>query len=280
MDEKKALEYYSRAAKQGLSSALVGLKMLKASLGIKNSLGRENLPDMLKNDTEALVFTGLNYSHGDFGVEKDLNKAYECFKEAVNKGSVDGAFCLSEILFEEMKKNEEGFKYCLEAAEGGSLQAQYKLANLYAYGHGCARDEEKARRMAKRAHRNMDEKQNNKSGVTKQEEDKEDLRVGAWKNESEVESMIELGKSLCDFEKRNGFGSDGLRLKEREVRYLNSRVDSRLFKSQKETDLFEKVISSEPRVLRPCSGRPMSFEWLPKIAQAAEKGGFFFFLYP
>jgi TPR repeat protein len=103
------------------------------------------------------------------------------------------------LLINDLKRNKEAFEYCLKAAERGILDAQKKLYDLYLYGHGCVRDEEKAKRWYMRT-KKLEKNSNIIFDI--------DYFI-------DFEEKIKLGKELCDFEEKYLINAEGLTILER-----------------------------------------------------------------
>ncbi len=78
----------------------------------------------------------------DRNLEKK-EKAFECYKKAAHRGSVEALNELGSISLSN-NKNEEAFKYFKKAAEKGYSIAEYNLAYCYKVGNGTEKDEKKA----------------------------------------------------------------------------------------------------------------------------------------
>lgn len=151
-------------------------------------------------------------------IEKDIDEAYEELEEVADCGHVESMYLLYHLLSKEMKKEKEGFKYCLKAAEKGHNKAQFQLADLCAFGQCCDRDEEKARRMAKMAM--LANKQSRNS-----------------KNNYNIEEIIKLGKLVCEFEVSAGLSKDRVTLDERISRFVAK--NSQIFKDNGVSQIFQ-----------------------------------------
>lgn len=232
-----------------------------------------------KKDTNALFLLGLNYLDGNSGYEKDLNLAYKYLKEAAELNHVEATFQLSKLLLDKLKRSEEGFQYCLKASEKGDLEASRQLMNLYAFGHGCERDETNARRIAIRVANRIKklneadeliipEKNNtlSKDSIIKPGKLKESIP------KNYIEKTIEFGKKLCEFEEKENLSKSGLNIDERMYRFLEYNTDT------EQKDKFGnflkmcKDFSNSPDVKPIKEPQQFIFEWMPKMIELAENG--------
>ena len=120
-DTRKAVEYLSQAAGQGVSQAQVEL--------------------------------GLIYERGE-GVHRDMFKAFSLYSEAAERGDEMGQFFLG-VMYEDGKGVEEDKAmaaqwYCL-AAEQGCAEAQNNLGVLYLHGSGVPQDNKEAANLFRQA---------------------------------------------------------------------------------------------------------------------------------
>jgi TPR repeat protein len=248
-----AYAYYQKAAEQGMPGAITALQLITSSLGDKNSAANfeKTLSEAeARKDPNALLLQGTKHMFGEFGVEKNTDIAYSKLKEAADRNDLVSMYQLSQLLLEEMKRNEEGFNYCVKAADNGHRLAQQKLAMLYAYGHGCERDETKARRMAKRS-REMNNENNDE--------------------EFDIEKIIVHGKNMCEFEAKNGLSSIGITCLERSSRYMEHMGD---FQSEEMRQLFRDLdqYHLNPPVVSPMKPIKDYDPWLPQICKIAKEG--------
>ena len=144
---------------------------------------------------------------GKSGYEKDFNLAYKYLKEAADLDHLEAIYLLSYLLLEKLKRSEEGFQYCFKASEKGHLEATRQLVDLYTYGHGCERDEAKARRISNRL----------MSIYGPNEEDifKYNLNKEMKKNTGSISNLGNIGEELCEFEKKHNLDQNGLNLTDR-----------------------------------------------------------------
>jgi len=216
IDPKKAAELLQLSAAQGFPPALERLQKLSMSGAIGESnmqRTKENLKKAAeKGDPASLFLLGQNYLSGSGGFEKDLRQAERNLREASKAGYAEAHLPLGKLLLE-LKKNEEAFEIIKLAAEKGSGEGQFELGILFAYGHGCARDEDKARRWLNRAKQQwLSLKTNYPDG--------EDAATEDW-----VEKEIDYGRETSQFETQQQFKSDGMSIQERKRRFIISEVD-------------------------------------------------------
>jgi len=159
------------------------------------------------------------------------------------------------LLINDLKRNKEAFEYCLIAAEHGILDAQNELYKLYVYGHGCIRDEEKAKRWYMRTKR-LKKNSNIEFDIDYKEN---------------FEEKVKMGKKLCDFEEKSSINAEGLTIKERLERMLKSvnhdAILNKLFENS------EKIKTSlESRPIFKSSILESIADWLPILITKAENG--------
>lgn len=116
-DEKRAFEYFNRAAELGL--------------------------------VDAVANVGLCYLQG-WGTPEDLEKAKKYFREATELNSVWAARALADCYCRE-ENFEEGAKWSALAADAGDLNAIVNLAKLHDEGRGVEKNAEKATELYRQA---------------------------------------------------------------------------------------------------------------------------------
>ena len=108
------------------------------------------MADLLKkDDPDALFLLGNEYHDGTSVHPKDKDKALQLWEAAAKEGHVQAAFQAASYYLDGKKEPSKGFEYMLQVAEAGD--AQLIVSRLYAFGHGCTRDEGAARRFNQRA---------------------------------------------------------------------------------------------------------------------------------
>lgn len=98
---------------------------------------------------------GLMLSNGVAGRERDLGKAFLCFREAADKGDVAAKYLVGECYLrgKGVKRDERrAIEYLREAADGGNLYAMDLLGTCYHQGLGVEKDFKKAFELLSRAH--------------------------------------------------------------------------------------------------------------------------------
>jgi len=215
IDVKKAAEMLQLSADQGNVGALERLQKLSRSGALGSSI-MERTKEKLKitakkGDPASLYLLGQNYLNGTGGFDKDLLQAERNLREASKAGFAEAHFLLGKLLLD-LKKNEEAIEFIKLAAEKGSAEGQFELGILFAYGHGCARDEAKARRWLNRA---------KNQGITSlNSDDDEEIDADDW-----VEREIELGREMFEFETQHKLESIGVSIGERKRRFITSTLD-------------------------------------------------------
>ncbi|KAF9901211.1 hypothetical protein EC991_006410 [Linnemannia zychae] len=151
-DDFKALEWFLKAASQGLADAQFGV--VAAMLAVHDTPDRETIDTILEwcqmaSDQDhgpAQTYTGLFY-HIGLGVPRNGRRAYKWYLKAVGR---TGGF--AEILLGYL--NEEGrgipksestaFEWYLKSADQGYSDGQFKVAERYERGYGVHVNREKA----------------------------------------------------------------------------------------------------------------------------------------
>jgi len=155
------------------------------------------------------------------------------------------------LLINDLKRNKEAFEYCLKAAERGVLDAQNKLYKLYLYGHGCVRDEEKAKRWYLR---------------TKKFEKSSNVET-----DNDFEKENKIGKELCEFEEKSLIENDGLTIMERVERKLMKTNDENV-KINKLFEYFQKMASFQPKPIFQFKNNLEISDLLPQLREKAING--------
>lgn len=159
VDMKEAKKWYERAAKQGLPQAIEALQRLARS-GALGTAAYQSPPsldllrqEIAKGNPDALYLMGRNYLKGAGGVSKDFLQAVQYFHQAAALGHTHAQYRMGRVILKYLTTctPSAAVPYLEKASSSGHLKAQFFLGRLYAYGHGCARDEEKARRLLNRA---------------------------------------------------------------------------------------------------------------------------------
>lgn len=213
-----------------------------------------------KKDPNALYLMGKSYFNGKSEYKKDFNLAYKYLKEAADLDHLEAIYLLSELLLEKLKRSEEGFQYCLKASERGNLEATRKLIDLYTYGHGCERDEAKARRISNRLSSIYG---SNKEIILEYMFNKE-----ITDSIGNLDNLVNLGEELCEFEKKHNLGQNGLNLMDRMKRFVK-------FKLKDENNVISEIFVN---VLNSCETDDVHrsnlslCELMPKLVGSAKNG--------
>jgi len=241
IDTKKAAEMLQLAADQGASGALERLQNLSMS-GAIGASNMQQTKEILKKSAEegnpeSLFLLGQNYRNGTGGFEKDPSQAERYLAASSKAGYKEAHFQLGKLLLE-LEKNEEAFEFIKLAAEEGSADGQLELGILLAYGHGCVRDEAKARRWLNRA---------GLQGLSLKVigRDEEDKSTDDW-----VEVTIDNGRETSKFETQHHLTPDGMSIQKRKIRFMTSKLDIKGPASSSFLELRE-ILSTFPTDGRP-----------------------------
>ena len=105
-------------------------------------------------DPQILFNLGGMYLNGQDGMQQSDEKAFECFKEAAERGNAQAQLNLG-VMYENgrgVEQSDEQAVECFkEAAEGGNAQAQLNLGVMYFNGRGVEQNYEKAVECFKKA---------------------------------------------------------------------------------------------------------------------------------
>jgi len=250
-DPHLAKEYYEKAIALGVPNALEHLQRLArgGSLGGSALTGIEKLmADLVKkNDPDALFLLGNEYFEGTSAHPKDQDNALKLWEAAAKKDHVEAAFRAATHFLEEKKDPSKGFGYMLQAAGAGDPQAQLQVAKLYAYGHGCTRDEVAARRFHQRA----------------------SLQGAYWDCEISMESLIKRGRELVRFEQEESLSIEGLTIPERGRRAIKRHATE-------ESAPRNKILEQIQALKQPTPDCPIIEKdvrlWLQPMAERAKSG--------
>ena len=257
-DPKLAMEYYEKAANMGVPFALEKLRTL-ARGGALGSSAAKKAADITKGrakeDPEALFLLGNDFFEGTSEHPRNVNKALELWEQAARKGHVRAACLSASAYLDEKKEPSKGFQYMLQAADAGDANSQMEVARLYAYGHGCSRDEVSARRYHNRA----------VLGGARFEGD------GGTK--SPLEEWLVAGKSIVEFEAKESLGTKGLTLRERCFRYGERLLGAASVPGINFAEIFEGInrMTSRP-TFKGIALNPNLEEWLPQMLWRASQG--------
>jgi hypothetical protein len=219
-----------------------------------------------KKEPNALYLMGKSYFNGNSGYEKNFNLAYKYLKEAADLDHLEAIYLLSELLLEKLKRSEEGFQYCLKASERGHLAATRQLIDLYTYGHGCERDEAKARRISNRLSSIYD---SNKEIILEYIFNKELKKISD--SIGNLNNLGNLGKELCEFEKKHNLDQNGLNLMDRIKRWAK-------FKLKDENNVISEMFENFLNICETADVHRSNVslcELMPKLVGSAKNGNLF-----
>ena len=83
-----------------------------------------------KGDAEAIFHLGMNYYHGDLGLEKDVPRAIELWTKAAELGSSDSHYQLGYVYYDGIGVEEnkpKGVHYWQQAAMKGEVESRHNL---------------------------------------------------------------------------------------------------------------------------------------------------------
>ncbi|KAF9134809.1 hypothetical protein BGW39_005719 [Mortierella sp. 14UC] len=143
-DNTKALEWFLKAAHQGLIDAQFGV--VAAYLEIHNSSDPEMTSTILEwchkaadqNNAPAQSFMGIFYAAG-LCISKDASRASEWYLKAVGRSSGFAECGLGRLYFDGLgvpKDESMAFGWFLKSAEQGDKYGQFQLAMRYEEGKG------------------------------------------------------------------------------------------------------------------------------------------------
>ena len=156
VDHLEAVEWYLKAAEQGLAGAQYNLGFMY--LGFMYGLGRgveqsdEEAAEWFLKAAEqgyadAQFWLGRMYEYGT-GVEQSDVKAAEWYLKAAEQGDADAQLKLG-LMYKcgcgVTRSDEEAAEWFLKAAEQGDAWAQCYLGDMYLHGTGVEQSDEKAR---------------------------------------------------------------------------------------------------------------------------------------
>lgn len=171
-DYRKAVKYFEQSNSHSHSLLMLGIcyimghgKNINEKLGfqyLEKSIiaGNASTLELLKSWARqgkkyALYHLGRCYQHG-YGGEKDIIRAFDCFRQAATQEQVDSYYslgCCYENGLGTEKNDGEAIRYHLKAIENGHEDAAafLYLGNCYQLGLGCIRNNNTAFSYFKRA---------------------------------------------------------------------------------------------------------------------------------
>ncbi|CAF1355338.1 unnamed protein product [Didymodactylos carnosus] len=211
-----ARAWYAKAAEQGIAEAEENyadgqpdafrkLQELERNTGKPEALFRNT------DDPNLLFLHGSNYTRGEGNFPQDYERAEQCYRKAAESGQhANAELALAQLLLQHFKRNSEGFQFMRRAAEKGHSLAQFYLGKLYAFGHGCERNEDAARRWLKRA-----SIQGLKKVVIGESTNIDDSEL----MDIQPDEIIKRGKNVFEHEKSMNLSMTNMSLEERVERY-------------------------------------------------------------
>ncbi len=145
-DIEKAVEYYIQAVNRGYVSRDRSASDALGELALQgNRLAQRQIVEKAeKGDAWAQYSLGQMYEQG-VGVEKDIERAVECYIQAVDRGHWSSKRTASDALGElALQGNRLAQTWIVEKAEKGVAWTQYTLGQMYEQGVGVEKDIEKA----------------------------------------------------------------------------------------------------------------------------------------
>lgn len=141
-DKNEALKYYTKAAEQSCTEALVALGTYYSRMHKYGLAANYFLKASSQNSMYAQCNLGLLYLYG-YGVDKDPKKAFNYFKKAEEQGLISAQIQLGLCYHfgKGVEKDLVKAALCfLRAAEKNDYEAQTLLADCYYYGYGIEKD--------------------------------------------------------------------------------------------------------------------------------------------
>jgi len=199
-------------------------------------------------DMEAQFLVGSHYEKGEGGFPVHFEKAKDYYLQAAQSNHPEAFLALGKLQLERLKNPKLAFQYVKQSAEQfGSPESQFILSQLYAYGHGCPRNEGEAKRFFRRAR----------------------FQIAA--SDHKIEAWLIHGKELCDFEEQKGLSIAQLSLSDRIQRHHRDTI-SQIPNEQIQIDLqeFSRIASAPPPT--PYLNTPLPLDGFPIIQKRAIQG--------
>lgn len=125
-----ALDYFNKAIEKGCNTATYALSNCENEISISNNKAEDTYSNQLDN-TQSIVNLAFCYEYG-IGVNQDIDKANEYYKQAADLGNADAYYYLAKVNFD--MNTEEDFIYgldlCRKAADLGNADACLTTANI------------------------------------------------------------------------------------------------------------------------------------------------------
>ena len=155
-DDKKALEWYTKAAEQGHIKAQEQVAYIYRKGKVVERSYEKYVEWMTKaanqGSAEAQQSLGVFYDKGADGVPQNYELAAMWFEKAAEQGKVEATYQLGEYYYwgnGVPENNEKAIEWYKKAAEGdvhyvATIEAQWRLGEMYEHGHGVDVDLEVA----------------------------------------------------------------------------------------------------------------------------------------
>jgi hypothetical protein len=152
VDVSVSIEYYEKAAAQGLREALFNLgNTYSHGIGVRADIAKAVIyyeQAALLGDPDAMLNVAVAYVNGNGGIKKDLEKAMRYFHTAAEQGNSMVAWYNLGIMYLRgtgvSKDLVQSTNCFIKAADMGYPIAQQRVATCYEGGQGCAVNQELA----------------------------------------------------------------------------------------------------------------------------------------
>lgn len=155
-DSSLSMEWFLKAVERDNGCAAAHL-----ACSFRLSLSKEQVDLFKKWSTKALQSNdlyALAYCHFHFvGAHADCSKALEEFEKSANQGNEFAQYYAAHLLTCKSDSNsirsdqKKAFDFLLKAAEKGLYIAQVCIADMYRFGRGCTRSQERVDYWSKKA---------------------------------------------------------------------------------------------------------------------------------
>lgn len=147
----QAFVFLNKAIEAGDFEAMVDLSDLYASGVVTIDDCESNIVKLCQTAADNNIASASNklgswYYNGDYGLEKDLNKAAECFKKAGELGLKNALFNLA-MTYKEQNSTEQMIATLEECVKNKFMPAYEELSNLYLEGKVVPKDKKKAKEL-------------------------------------------------------------------------------------------------------------------------------------
>lgn len=143
-DNKRAVDWYTKSAKQGNLRALynLGITYYYGRIGIPKS-PEKTVAYLLKaaerGHSRSQYWLGAIYETGTGAISPNEELSFKWYSKAAQQGLADAQFALS-CLYDEKKQYLASFQWCRKAALQGDANAKYNMG--YNYERGCGVDKD------------------------------------------------------------------------------------------------------------------------------------------